>query len=35
VSESKFEELKADNRIWWGRGGDGIPAQKRFLSEVR
>ena len=24
-----------DNRIWWGKSGDGIPAQKRFLSEVK
>lgn len=35
VSEEKFRELDADNRIWWGESGDNQPALKRFLSEVR
>jgi adenine-specific DNA-methyltransferase len=35
VSRSKFDELDADNRIWWGKEGNNIPALKRFLSEVR
>lgn len=35
VSKRKLEEMIADNRIWWGKNGDGIPAQKRFLSEVK
>lgn len=35
VSRQKFDELDADNRIWWGRDGNNIPAQKRFLSEVK
>ncbi len=35
VSPSKFEELKADNRIWWGEDGNNIPAIKRFRSEVK
>jgi len=35
VSKEKFEELDADNRIWWGRKGDSIPQLKRFLSEVK
>ncbi len=35
VSKSKFEELEADNRIWWGKTGDNRPGIKRFLSEVR
>lgn len=35
VSEDKFWELVADNRIWWGRKGDSIPQLKRFLSEVK
>jgi adenine-specific DNA-methyltransferase len=35
VSKRKLEELRSDNRIWWGRSGDGIPAQKRFLTEVK
>lgn len=34
VSREKFEELKSDNRIWWGKDGNNIPAIKRFLSEV-
>tara|TARA_R110000851_G_scaffold306301_1_gene464608 strand:- start:7236 stop:9086 length:1851 start_codon:yes stop_codon:yes gene_type:complete len=34
VSEETFKELKADNRIWWGKEGNNIPAVKRFLSEV-
>ncbi len=35
VSKSKFDEMNADNRIWWGKDGNNIPAQKRFLSEVK
>lgn len=35
VSYEKFKELNADNRIWWGKDGDGIPRLKRFLSEVK
>lgn len=35
VSEEKLWELHADNRIWWGPNGNGIPAIKRFLSEVK
>jgi adenine-specific DNA-methyltransferase len=35
IAKRKLEEMKADNRIWWGKSGDGIPAQKRFLSEVK
>lgn len=34
ISEKKFHELNADNRIWWGGSGDNLPAVKRFLSEV-
>ncbi|MEZ5439877.1 MAG: site-specific DNA-methyltransferase [Lysobacterales bacterium] len=33
-SKSKFDDLDRDNRIWWGKDGDNIPALKRFLSEV-
>lgn len=33
-SKEKFTELAADNRIWWGPGGNNTPAVKRFLSEV-
>lgn len=35
VSRSKFDELDADGRIWWGKDGNNIPALKRFLSEVK
>lgn len=35
VSEAKLKELDADNRIWWGKEGNNIPALKRFLSEVK
>ncbi len=35
VSEEKFQELLADGRIWWGKGGDNRPGVKKFLSEVR
>lgn len=34
ISESRFLELDADNRIWWGKDGDNTPAVKKFLSEV-
>lgn len=35
VPESKYEELKKDNRIWFGKSGDGVPRLKRFISEVK
>lgn len=35
VSPEKFKELCADNRIWWGKKGDGVPRRKVFLSEVQ
>ena len=34
-AEEKFWELHEDNRIWWGKDGNGLPAIKRFLSEVQ
>lgn len=33
-SEKKFWELDADNRIYWGKDGNGSPAPKLYLSEV-
>jgi adenine-specific DNA-methyltransferase len=33
-TKEKFDELIADNRIWFGENGDARPAYKRFLSEV-
>ena len=35
VSKEKFDELDADNRIWWGATGSNRPGIKRFLSEVQ
>ncbi|WP_414896860.1 site-specific DNA-methyltransferase [Rhodovulum sp. YEN HP10] len=35
VSEEKFKEMDADNRIWWGKDGNNTPRIKRFLSEVK
>lgn len=35
VSEERFRALDADNRIWWGKDGNGIPALKRFMTEVK
>jgi adenine-specific DNA-methyltransferase len=35
VSEEKLWELDADKRIWWGKDKNGVPAIKRFLSEVK
>lgn len=34
-SRENFEKLVADNRIWFGANGDGIPRKKTFLSEVQ
>src|SRR3989338_3812541 len=34
-SKEKFAELVKDNRIWFGPKGEGVPAIKRFLSEVQ
>ena len=33
--ESKFKELVADNRIWFGKKGNNVPRLKRFRSEVQ
>ena len=35
VSREAFDELNADNRIWWGQNGDSIPRVKKFLSEAK
>ena len=35
VSKSKFEEMDADGRIWWGADRNNTPRIKRFLSEVK
>lgn len=33
-SKEKFNELIADNRIWFGKKGENVPRYKTFLSEV-
>ncbi|KJE27608.1 DNA methylase family protein [Geobacillus kaustophilus] len=35
VTKERFAELMADNRIWFGKDGNGVPRLKRFLSEVK
>ena len=35
VTKERFEELKDDNRVWFGENGDNVPRLKRFLSEVQ
>ncbi|MBN8509864.1 MAG: site-specific DNA-methyltransferase [Burkholderiales bacterium] len=35
ISKEKFDEMHADNRIWWGADGNAAPNIKRFLSEVK
>ena len=35
VSEEKFWNMDQDNRIWWGKDGNGVPAPKIFLTEVK
>lgn len=35
VPEYKYLEMVADNRIWFGSDGNGVPRIKRFLSEVK
>lgn len=34
VSQEKFLELDADNRVWWGKTGDSAPMIKRFHTDV-
>jgi adenine-specific DNA-methyltransferase len=31
--EAAFNDLVSDNRIWFGRDGNGVPRRKTFLSE--
>ena len=35
TNQERFYELVKDNRIWFGKDGNNVPAQKRFLSEVK
>lgn len=34
-TKERFEELVKDNRIWFGKDGNGLPRLKTFLSEVQ
>lgn len=34
-SKDRFEELVAENRIYFGKSGNNVPRYKRFLSEVQ
>ncbi len=34
-NKDTFEKWRADNRIWFGKDGDGTPRKKTFLSEVQ
>ncbi|MFK7805435.1 MAG: site-specific DNA-methyltransferase [Anaerolineae bacterium] len=35
VTQERYEELVADNRVWFGKTGNNVPAMKKFLSEVK
>lgn len=35
ISEENYRKMASEGRLWWGRSGDAIPAQKRFLSDVK
>ena len=35
MTKERFIEMLADNRIWFGEDGNGVPRVKRFLSEVK
>ncbi len=35
VSETKYQEMLRDNRIWFGENGSNMPRSKRFLCEVK
>jgi adenine-specific DNA-methyltransferase len=34
-TEPAFQQMIADNRVWFGADGNNVPALKRFLSEVK
>ena len=34
-SKEKFNEMVADNRIWFGKSGNNVPRIKRFLTDVQ
>ncbi len=34
-TRDRLDELIADDRVWFGKDGKGVPALKKFLSEVQ
>lgn len=34
-TKERFEDMVADNRIWFGPNGDSSPSVKKFLTEVK
>jgi adenine-specific DNA-methyltransferase len=34
MSKERLAEFAKDNRIWWGKDGNNVPAIKRFLTDV-
>ncbi len=34
-TKERFAEMVEDNRIWFGKYGNNVPREKRFLSEVK
>lgn len=34
-TESRFKEMVADNRVWFGSDGNSVPSIKKFVSEVK
>lgn len=34
-SIENFKKMDKENRIWWGPNNESMPAQKRFLSDVK
>ena len=35
LTERRMQEQIADNRVWFGKDGNGVPRIKKFLSEVK
>lgn len=35
VTKERYAELVADNRVWFGKTGNNVPAMKKFLTEVK
>lgn len=35
VTPERYQELVADNRVWFGKTGNNVPAMKKFLTEVK